>query len=428
MNYKRQIEEIVKYIKSGEKSVEDFKLGIEFEHFVIDKNTFETISYYGKDGVAETLKDLEKNNWVATYEGEYILGLTKENKNITLEPGSQFELSLKAEKDIGDIEREYLGFLDEIVPLLESKGQALIAVGYHPMTKINDIKLLPKKRYDYMFNYFKKRGTHAHNMMKGTAALQVSIDYKDEEDYKKKFRVTNALSPILYSLFENAIIFEGEEYKHHNLRAFIWKNCDTDRSGIAEGALKDDFGYEKYAEYILNRPPIFIIKKGKLEFTDEKLVKEIFNPEDYEIEELEHLLTMFFPDVRTKRYMEIRMMDAVPYPLNFAAMAFWKGILYNDEILNKVYDYIADLNIEDIDNTKNEMFEKGLNAHYKEGTILEAAKYLVDLAKTGLKEEEKKYIYPLEEMVLEGLNPYEVSKQKLDDGIKVALDWCVLKE
>lgn len=126
--------------------------------------------------------------------------------------------------------------------------------------------------------------------------------------------------------------------------------------------------------------------------------------------------------------MEIRMMDAVPYPLNFAAMAFWKGILYNDEILNKVYDYIADLNIEDIDNTKNEMFEKGLNAHYKEGTILEAAKYLVDLAKTGLKEEEKKYIYPLEEMVLEGLNPYEVSKQKLDDGIKVALDWCVLKE
>jgi glutamate--cysteine ligase len=311
MDYNRQVEEIVKYIKDGEKKEEDFKIGIEFEHFVIYKDTFKTVSYYGENGVAETLKDLEKSGWNSKYEGEYILELGKGNKTITLEPGSQLELSLSADRSIKNIEKGYLEFLKELIPILDSKNQALIAVGYHPVTKIDEIKLLPKKRYDYMFEYFKKRGSHAHNMMKGTAALQVSMDYKDEEDYKKKFRVTNALSPIMYSLFENAVFFEGERYEKHNLRAFIWKNCDTNRSGVAEGALDESFNYESYAKYILNRPPIFTIKKGKLEFTDEKLVKEVFNPKDYEKEELEHLLTMFFPDVRTKTFIEIRMMDSI---------------------------------------------------------------------------------------------------------------------
>lgn len=428
MDYNRQIEEIEKYIKSGEKKVENFRIGIEFEHFVIEKSTFKTISYYGENGVAETLKDLEKNGWNGIYEGEYILELRKENKTVTLEPGSQLELSLRAEKNIKDIEKGYLDFLNEIIPILDGKNQALITVGYHPVTKINEIKLLPKKRYDFMFEYFKKRGSHAHNMMKGTAALQVSMDYKDEEDYRKKFRVTNALSPILYSLLENAVFFEGEKYEKHNLRAFIWKNCDTNRSGVVNGALDDDFSYKRYAEYILNRPPIFITKGGKLEFTDEKKVKEIFNPEDYKVEDLEHLLTMFFPDVRTKKYIEIRMMDAVPYPLNFAVLAFWKGILYNDENLEKVYDYIKDITIEDVNKTKDEMFELGLNAHYKDKTILEVGKWLVDLAKQGLDEDEVKYIYPLEGMVVEGINPYENTNQKIEYGIDKALDWCVLKE
>lgn len=428
MDYNRQVEEIVKYIRDGEKKEEDFKIGIEFEHFVIYKDTFKTVSYYGENGVAETLKDLGKNGWNSRYEGEYILELGKDNKTVTLEPGSQLELSLTADISIKNIEKGYLEFLKELLPILDSKNQALIAVGYHPVTKIDEIKLLPKKRYDYMFEYFKKRGSHAHNMMKGTAALQVSMDYKDEEDYKKKFRVTNVLSPILYSLFENAVFFEGEKYEKHNLRAFIWKNCDTNRSGVAEGALDENFGYESYAKYILNRPPIITIKKGKLEFTDEKLVREVFNPEDYEKEELEHMLTMFFPDVRTKKFIEIRMMDSIPYPLNFAVIALWKGLLYNKENLEKVYEYTKDINIEDIEKTKEEMFDLGLNAHYKDKTILEVGKWLVSLAKDGLNDDEVSYIYPLEGMVSEDTNPYKITEGMLVKGKKSALDWCVLKE
>lgn len=426
MDYKLQIDEITKYIKSGEKDVKDFKIGVEFEHFVINKDTLETISYYGKDGVAETLKDLEKQDWKGMYEEGYILGLTKGDLTITLEPGSQLEVSVESKRDIRDLEKNYLSFLSEIIPILESKNQGLMAVGYHPQTKIEDIKILPKKRYDIMFDYFKDKGVMAHNMMKGSAAFQVSMDFESEEDYLKKFKITNALSPVIYSLFENAYYFEGEVYNHHNLRAHIWENCDKDRSGIATGALEKDFSYEDYAKYILNGPPIFIYQDGEAVATHEKLVRELFDPKDYERKELEHLLTMFFPDVRTKSYIEIRMMDSVPYPLNFAIVALWKGLLYNEESLNKVWEYIQGITIEDVNQAKVDMEEVGLKTILKDKTFLEIGMWLVEVAKEGLSEEEKKYILPLEGMLGEGKTPYDLTKEREKYGKIRALNWCLL--
>ena len=240
MDYKKQIGQMVNYIKKGEKSREDFKIGIEFEHFVVDKDSLKTISYYGEEGVGETLKELEQFGWTGTYEGEYILELNKGNKTITLEPGSQLELSIRAQSEIIDIEKEYLDFLNEIIPLLNRKNQGLITTSYHPVSKIEDLKLLPKKRYDFMFNYFKTKGKYAHNMMKGTAALQVSIDFSSEEDYKRKFKVANALSPVLHGIFDNGFYFEGERWPKYNLRAEIWNNCDSARCGIVDKALDED--------------------------------------------------------------------------------------------------------------------------------------------------------------------------------------------
>ncbi|MBC8590968.1 glutamate--cysteine ligase [Wansuia hejianensis] len=427
MDYNKQVETIVDYFRQNEKVIDEFKIGVEFEHFVVDKETLRTISYYGKAGVAETLRNLEDKGYKGIYEGEYILGLEKENKAITLEPGSQLELSIKASINIEELEREYLEFLGDIIPILEEKNQGLITTGYHPVTKIDEIKLLPKQRYDYMFNYFKTRGTHAHNMMKGTSALQISFDYKSQEDYIKKFRVTNALSPALYAMFENAYYFEGEPSKKHNIRSYIWTNCDTDRSGVVDGALDKNFGYRDYAEYILNRPPIFINKDGEEIFTGKQNVRDVFDPDNYKIEELEHMLTMFFPDVRTKKYVEVRMMDAVPYPLNFAAIALLKGLLYDEDNLEELYVYAKDIHTEDIDKVKEEMMDQGLRAKLKDKSLLEINKYLIKLAKKGLTLEEIKYLEPLEEIIKEGKSPYEITKERAAKSTKKeALSWCLL--
>lgn len=426
MDYNIQVQEIANYFRDSEKKAEDFRVGIEFEHFVVNKDTLKTISYYGENGVGETLKELENKGWKGIYEGEYILALNKDGKTITLEPGSQLELSIDAKNNIEDIEKQYLEFLQEIIPVLDKKNQGLITTAYHPDTKIEEIKLLPKKRYDLMFNYFKTKGKHAHNMMKGTAALQVSLDYKSEEDYKRKFRIANALSPVLHGLFDNGFYFEGEEWGKHNLRTYIWNNCDNDRSGVVDGALEDNFGYEKYAEYILGRPPIFTIRDKDVIPTGEKKVKDIFNPHDYDKKELEHLLTMFFPDVRTKKYIEIRMIDSVPYPLNFAAVALLKGIFYNEENLEIVFNYIKDITLEDVNKGKEDVIENGLEGKLKDKTVLEIGKWLVELAKEGLNSDEVKYILPLETIVNECKNPYEITKEKVGNGKKESLNWCLL--
>lgn len=426
MNYIKQVEEIAKYFKDNEKNKKDFKIGIEMEHFVINLDTLETISYYGDGGVEETLKELEANGWKGIYEGKYLLGLNNGNKTVTLEPGSQLELSVVAQKCIKDIEKEYFSFLKEILPILERKNQGLIAVGYHPETQISHIKILPKKRYDYMFNYFKDKGVYAHNMMKGTASLQLAFDYSSEENYIKKFKVANALSPAVYALFDNAYYFEGKPWRRHNLRAHIWENCDKDRSGIVYNAFDKDFGYKKYAEYILNGPPIFIDNGKEIYFTGNKPYKEIFNPEDYSIEELEHVLTMFFPDVRTKKYVEIRMMDAVPYPLNLSATALWKGILYDEDNLNQVYNRIKDINMEHMDKAKKSIIEKGLDGKIKDKTVHEISKWLVDIARDGLIEEEKGYIEPLADMVQKKKTPYDLIGEKAQLGKKEALKNCIL--
>ena len=423
-DYDRQKQEIIKYIKSGE--THDNYVGIEFEHFVIDKDTLRTVSYYGEKGVEGTLRDLISKGWTPEGEGKYVLGLKKGDKHISLEPGSQVELSVEKQTYIEDLEKEYLDFLKDLIPILENKNQYLITLGYHPVTKIDEIKILPKERYDHMYNYFKTKGTHAHNMMKGTASVQVTIDYKDEEDYRKKFKVANALSPIFFSLFENAFYFEGEVTPIHNIRSFIWENCDKDRSGIAEGALDKNFGYEKYAEYVLNRPPIFEIKDGNIISTGDKTMREVFNPLDYKIEELDHLLTMFFPDVRTKRYIEIRMFDAVPYPLNFSIVGLIKGLFYNEKNLDTLYQYIMNIRMKDIEEVREEMKAFGLGAKFNGEFILEIGRYLVKLGKDGLNDKEKKYLLPLEEMLDQGLNPYMITSQRDDENKEDSISWCIL--
>lgn len=426
MSYTSLINQLVDYFKSQEKVEEEFKVGIEIEHFVVDKASLRTVSYYGKDGVADTLKELENTGWQGNYEGEHILGVNTESKYVTLEPGSQLEVSIVAQKSIDKLEKEYLDFLQEIIPILEKKNQALITVAYHPISKIDEIKIIPKKRYDYMYEHFKKKGKYAHNMMKGTASFQVAVDYSSEEDYIKKFQVANALSPIFYAIFDSGYYFEGGTWDKYSLRAAIWQNCDRVRCGTVPGTFNEDFGYRKYAEYILNVPPIFIYDGISTYPTGEKLVREIFEDRTPSMEELEHVLTMVFPDVRTKKYIEIRMMDAIPYPLNFSAVALIKGLFYNKDNLNTIYEYVKALSVEDIDKTKNSIIEKGIEGKVKDLNIIEIGLSLIDLAKKGLKIKELKYIEPLENMLKEGKNPYLLIKEKAHLGKKEALSWCIL--
>lgn len=411
-NFQDQVKEIEKYFIDGEKDKECFRVGAEFEHFILSTSTLEAVSYYGSQGVESTLKRLLDKGWEGKYEGDYLVGLNREGTTITLEPGSQLEISIKADKKIVNIEREYIRFLEDIIPILKEKKQELMCLGYQPKSKIDEIKIIPKERYKYMFDYFKTRGKYAHNMMKGTASTQITIDYGSEEDFIKKFKVANVLSPVISALFDNSPYFEGEKYRKHLLRVDIWENCDSHRCGIVPLTMDGDFGYKKYAQYILNSPPIIILEDNHVSYTKDKLVKEIFNPNNYHIEELEHILTMVFPDVRLKKFIEIRMADSVPYPLNLSLIALIKGIMYDEENLQEVYNYVKDLKEKDIVEGKLYAIEDGLMANYIDRKVLDIGKWLLTMAFKGLSKEEEVYLKPLEDILSRGENPLSLTRDR----------------
>ena len=423
MKYEDKLQMIIDYFKKHEKTSDNLKLGPEYEHIMVDRSDYKSISYYGERGVNAIMKRLEESGWEGSYEGEHLLALTKDGMNVTTEPGGQFEFSSTQKADVRELEEVYIKFFNELLPILDEYEYDLLGIGYHPVTEIEDIKLLPKFRYDSMFDYFKTHGTMGHNMMKGTAALQLSIDYTDEADYAKKYFVASALSNIIYSMMENAYFFQGGVAPWHNVRAKIWENTDKDRSGLVKYAFDEDFSYEAYAKYLLETKSVFAYVDGEFAYTGEKTIEELINENTTE-EELEHLMTMVFPDVRTKKFIELRMADAVPYPLNFAYYAMVKGLLYNEDNLNELAEYFKGVSYDDMMETRESMYSLGREAIFMGKSLYEHQKYVVGLAAKGLSESEGIYLEPLMEMVSENTSPYEITKSKYSDNVKDAVSWC----
>lgn len=428
MNCENNIESFTSIMKRGEKSPSQFKIGVEFEHIVVDKETLESVAYYGEDGIEGILKKLLVKGYEGKYEENYLVGLVKEDREITLEPGGQFEVSFRPYKTIGELKERYFDFLNEIIPILDEKNLLLMAIGYHPKTSIAQLPFNPKKRYAYMSQYFKKTGKYAHNMMKGTAALQVSIDFTNEEDFMRKFRVANFISPLLYLISDNSPIFEGQIYYKFGLRSLIWENTDQQRSGNVPNALNETFRYKDYANYILNTPPILMMKDGAFIGTGDRTVKELMKAYVFSEDEIEHLMTMVFPDIRVKNYIEIRVGDSMPYPYNFSYITLIKGIFYNEVALEYLYKLSQRLGDEHMARAKEMVREKGFDSKLGSKPTYDFIRIMFDLAKKGLSVEEKDMLAPLENLLITKNNLSTISKEKVrNEGIG-ALRWCSLNQ
>ncbi|MFW6034880.1 MAG: glutamate--cysteine ligase [Halothermotrichaceae bacterium] len=409
--YQQQIEKLKQYFKKGEKDKQQFKTGVEIEHFILEKDTLEAVSYFGPYGIEMFLQELTLKGYQPVRENEHIIGLNADDVSITLEPGGQFELSIVPEKSLASIEKKYLKHINNINKTLKKYDKVLFAAGYQPVSSINTIPLLPKQRYKYMYEYFKKRGTYAHNMMKGTASIQVNVDYSSEIDFIKKMKVASYLSPVIYNVFDNAPFFEGEEFYEQNVRSLIWNNCDTDRCGLIDGVFSEDFSYDNYADFVLSTPAIFLDNRNTLKYTGETKIKDMFDPLDITEKEVEHFVSMVFPDIRLKKYIEIRMGDSLPYPYSMSYTALWKGLLYDEDNLNSLYNRSRNYSKKEILKIRAD----GLNGRYKNKDIFEIFSELIDMARNGLDKEEKKYLNYLEDFIKKDMSPKFMILKKLEN-------------
>lgn len=345
-------EKFTQYFKSGAKTKGDkYYVGLELEHFVVDKEG-RCVPYF--NGVENILNEIKDSFNEVIYSKGYIIGLISDDYTITLEPGSQIEISISRKDRIEDIEKIYFDFLNVITPPLDKRGYRLLTQGYSPQ-KAEEIELIPKDRYIFMDRYFEKTGPYGRYMMRGTASTQVCVDYYDEEDFSKKYYVAYSLKPVLSLLTANSPCFQGEKNDDKLLRTHIWENVDKDRVIVDK-----EMNFSKYADFVLNCP---LIVKGE-EYTEEK-IKDVYK--DITQEEIEHCLSMVFPEVRLKKYIEIRFADSLPveYALSYATLI--KG-LFKD--ITKIYNYV----IENKDYEVEKIFEIA-----KENSEKDEIKYLEKL-------------------------------------------------
>ena len=378
-------EQIIDYFKSGIKQTKDFRIGIEHEKFLFSNVDNKRINYLK---VKEMFSALLEFGWNPILEEKNIIGLNKGGKNITLEPGNQIELSGDKLNNIHEACAESQDYLFELRQVTEKLGINIVSAGFDPISKLNEIPNNPKQRYKLMTKDMPLGGELSLDMMYRTCGTQLNIDYNSEEDFIKKFKVVNSIVPISISLFANSAIVEKKKSNYLSYRSKVWQS--TSRGGLPK-LFFEELDFEKYAEFSINFPILFIQHEGtyisgrKYTFKDfmEGKINEIGNRLPTESDLTTHLSTIFTEN-RLKKYIELRSMDTCGWDCLCSGPAFNIGILYGN--LNEVYELISTWDKDKVINAYLEAPKKGFNTQLMGKDLLYCASTLLDLSKKGLED------------------------------------------
>ncbi len=376
-------EQIIEYFKSGVKNKKKFKIGIEHEKFLFNSQNNKRIDY---QKIKEMFSALLEFGWNPLFENDNIVGLNKGGKNITLEPGNQIELSGDKLNNIHEACAESYDYLFELKQVAKKINIKIVSAGFDPISKLNEIPNNPKKRYKLMTKDMPSGGELSLDMMYRTCGTQLNLDYSSEKDFKKKFKIVNSLTPISIALFANSSIVEKKKSNYLSYRSKVWQN--TSRGGLPKLFL-EDFDFEKYADFIINFPILFIQQKenyfsGKgYNFSDfmSGNIKEINNRLPNENDLSTHLSTIFTEN-RLKKYIELRSMDTCGWDCLCAGPAFNVGMLYGN--LDEVYELISNWDKDKIMNAYLEAPHKGFNTQLMGKDLLYWSSVLLELSKKGL--------------------------------------------
>ena len=368
-------EQIINYFISGYKNEQ--LIGVENEKFLFKKNHNKRAEYSDLLKIFNIF--IERFGWQPIKEDEHIIGLKKNEKAITLEPGNQIELSGEKLTNIHEVCSESYEFQDKLNLASEEVNLKTLSVGYDPFSNLENIPNNPKKRYKVMSSEMPKNGELSLDMMYLTAGTQINIDYKSEEDFKKKFKVISFLTPLSIGLFANSAIKENKPSGFLSYRSKVWQH--TSRGGLPEIFL-NDLSFEMYADFVLNYPLLFIQKKNEYLFPEGKKYSDLIKEDLADEKNLELHLSTIFTEVRLKKYLEIRSLDACEWNCHCAGPAFFIGLLYGN--IDETHQIVKDWNKNEIMNAYFESPKKGLKTEINGKSFLEWGKIFFDLSKKGL--------------------------------------------
>ncbi len=407
--------DLVAALARGSKPKSDWRIGSEHEKFVFFRENRQPVPYEGERGIGAILAAMQGFDWEPKYEAGNLVALVQGKGSITLEPGGQLELSGAPLENLHETCREVNGHLAQVKAIGDRFNVGFLGMGFHPTARLDEMPVMPKARYRIMRAYMPTRGRLGLDMMFRTCTVQVNLDFSDEADMVKKFRVGLALQPIATALFANSPFTEGRPNGYLSYRSHVWTDTDPDRTGLLDFVFEDGFGFERYVDYMLDVPMYFVERDGVMHDVAGQSFRDFLAgrlpglPGLYPTrKDWEDHLTTAFPEVRLKTFLEMRGADGGPWARLCALPAFWVGLLYDASALDAAWDLIRDWSIGDLHELRNAVPRAALGARFRDRTVREIARECIAIAEAGLDarnrrnaagETEAVFLAPLRQMV-----------------------------
>ena len=415
----RSLADMAEYLADGCKPKEKFRIGTEHEKFVFFTADNSPVPYFGEASISALLNGMQaKTGWEPIMDGEHIIGLAEPSGMgaISLEPGGQFELSGAPLETLHQTCKESNQHLATLREVAEPLGIRFLGMGGSPKWTLAETPRMPKSRYDIMTRYMPKVGTKGLDMMYRTCTIQVNLDFSSEADMRRKMQVSLKLQSLATALFASSPFTDGKPNGLLSWRGDIWRDTDNARSGLIPFAFAPDFGFADYAEWALDVPMYFVVRDGKYhdctditfrQFMAGALKGRIADWEPNLGDWTNHLSTLF-PDVRLKRFLEMRGADGGPWRRICALPAFWVGLLYDDGALDAAEQLTRDWTVAEVSALRDAVPAAGLRAEFRGKPLLDVAREALAISRRGLAArarvngddvDETVFLAPLEEVL-----------------------------
>lgn len=385
-------QELVDYIASGEKPREAWRIGTEHEKFGFRVDDLRPPTYEGERGIGALLEGMaDQQGWTRVRDGENVVALLRGKASVTLEPAGQLELSGAPLETIHQTCCEVNEHLEEVRTVADGLGLGFLGMGFQPKWTRDEMPWMPKGRYKIMREYMPKRGNLGLDMMTRTCTVQVNLDYSHQAEMVRMFRVSLAMQPLATALFADSPFTEGKPNGFMSYRSHIWTDTDPDRTGMLGFVFDESFGYERYVEYMLDVPMYFVYRNGKYidasgrsfrDFLDGRL--DVLPGEKPTLDDFSDHLTTAFPEVRLKKFLEMRGADGGPWNRLCALPAFWVGLLYDDTALNAAWDLVKDFTMAEREALRNGVPKQALKLPFRGGTVRDLAVEALKISAHGL--------------------------------------------
>ena len=422
-------DQLVEYFAVGAKPKAEWRIGTEHEKIAFRTDDLRPVPYEGPRGIRAIMEELiARYGWLPIHEGDNIIALKRPEgpipANVSLEPGGQFELSGAPVTTLHETGEETQSHLDQVTAIGEDLKIGFLGLGFSPKWTLAETPRMPKRRYGVMTRYMPQVGKGGLEMMYRTATIQTNLDFADEADMVRKLRVSLALQPLATAVFAASPFTEGKPNGFLSLRSEVWRDTDPNRTGLLPFVFESGMSFDRYVEYALDVPMYFIYRKGEYidvagasfrDFLGRRLAQKLQRPELARLEPTmddwsDHLTTIF-PEVRLKRYLEMRGADGGRWSQICALSAFWTGLLYDQTALDAAWDVVKGWTAEERQGLRNEVPRTALATRLKRYRLQDIAREVTAISAEGLKarraldakgRDERIYLEPVQQVVESG--------------------------